>query len=99
MHTREMKSYSYAEGFHIEADRQIKQLAYVYTSKPSLKVADRSNPHDGTALLDIIGKPRWKLKGRYWTERKTSGEIELDYKSSKILEEIPSDLSSHPMSK
>jgi hypothetical protein len=99
MHTKEMKSFSYAEGFHIEADRQIKQLAYVYTSKPSLTVSDRSSPHDGTALLDIIGKPRLKLKGRYWTERKTSGEIELEYKTSKLLEEIPPDLLLHPMTK
>jgi hypothetical protein len=82
MHTAEMKSFSYAEGFRIEADRQIKQLAYVYTSKPSLKISERSSPHDGTAVLDIIETPQHKLKGRYWTERKTSGEIELEYKTS-----------------
>lgn len=99
MHTGEMKSRSYSEGFQVDHDRQLKQLSYIYTSKPDLPHADRSRPHDGTAVFDIIndGETR-RLEGRYWTERKTTGEINLTFSRTEILDRLPDDLLSHPMS-
>ena len=79
MRTSEMKSYSYAEGFIVDPDRQIKNIAYSYTSKPRLSLSERSIPHDGTAVLQIIETPKLKLNGRDWTERTTKGEIKLEY--------------------
>jgi hypothetical protein len=98
MHTAEMKSFSYIEGFVIDSERQLKQLTYVYTSKPNLSVLNRSKPHDGTTVFDIIEKPDLKLTGRYWTERETTGEIKLEFKSKSIWEELPEDLGKHPVS-
>ena len=97
MRTQEMVSHSYAEGFQIDLDRQIRQLAYSYTSKPRLSLSDRSIPHDGAAVFQIIEKPKPKLTGRYWTERKTIGEIILDYHSKELLEELPTSLGDHPV--
>ncbi len=75
MHTGEMKSISMAEGFNIDKDKQIKQLSYIYTSKPRIVLNERSSQHDGAIVFEIIESPEKKLNGRYWTERKTNGEI------------------------
>lgn len=97
MRTTEMDSSSYSEGFVIDLDRQIKNVAYSYTSKPRLSLSERSIPHDGTVVFKIIEKPKKKLVGRYWTERLTKGEIVLEYHSKELLEEIPEDLGKHPV--
>ena len=97
MYTSEMESSSYSEGFLIEPERQIKNIAYAYTSRPRLSLNERSVPHDGTAVLKIIEKPKRKLVGRYWTERLTKGEIVLQYHSEEILEELPEELGEHPV--
>ncbi|MDD4753427.1 MAG: hypothetical protein PHT78_09315 [Desulfitobacteriaceae bacterium] len=98
MHTGEMKSYSISEGFKIDNGRQLKQVYYIYTSKPRIILQQRSVSHDGAAIFDIIEKPEMKLKGRYWTERKTTGEIELQFYSINLWEEIPQNIGMHPMS-
>ena len=95
--TAEMVSHSYAEGFLIEADRQIKSVAYTYTSKPRILLADRSQAHDGTAVLEIIESPEPKLVGKYWTERKTTGELQFKFHSKKLLEQLPADIEHHPV--
>jgi hypothetical protein len=51
----------------------------------------------GTAVFQIIEKPKQKLVGRYWTERLTKGEIVLEYHSKALLEELPEDLGEHPV--
>ena len=97
MRTSEMESSSYSEGFLIDADRQIKKVAYSYTSKPRLCLSERSIPHDGTAVFQIIEKPSLKLIGRYWTERLNKGEITLEYNTDELLEELPESLGEHPV--
>lgn len=97
MKTGEMDSFSVSEGFNIDAERQIKQLAYIYTNKPRISLNERSLPHEGSMVFDIIENPEKKLKGRYWTERKTTGEIILTHYSLDILEELPEELAEHPV--
>ncbi len=99
MRTAEMTSYSFAEEVKLDKDRQIKQLVYTYSSKPLLSVADRSAPHDGTITFDIIDDPVQKLKGQYWTARKSTGEITLTFREEKLLDEMPDGLGDHPLSK
>jgi len=89
MRTAEMESHSYAEGFCIDEERQIRQLCYSYTSKPSVRLRDRSTTHDGTILYNIIGQPTRKLEGEYWTQRQTTGKVTLTYRSKKQLDELP----------
>ncbi len=97
MMTGEMESFSTAEGFNIEPERQIRQIAYIYSSKPRISLSERSVPHDGSIVFDIIEKPTQKLKGRYWTERKTTGEIILESYSMDLLEDLPEDFNQHPV--
>ena len=97
--TDEMRSDSYTEGFRIDPDRQIKQLVYTYSSRPRPSVSDRSAPHDGSVVLDVIESPVKKLMGRYWTERNTTGEMDFEFREKKILDLLPSDLEPHPLQK
>jgi len=97
MQTDEMRSDSYCEGFQIDKDRQVKRLAYSYVSAPRLSLQERSARHDGTAVFDVIESTEHKLKGRYWTERRTTGEMEFRLDSETIREELPHDFIPHPM--
>ncbi len=89
MRTDEMESRTYAEGFCIDRERQIRQLCSSYTSKPLVSLRDRSTPHDGTILFNIIGQPIIKLEGEYWTQRQTTGTVTLTFRTKKHLDELP----------
>jgi len=97
MRTSEMTSYSYAEEFRLEKENQIRQLAYSYTSKPNPSVTDRSAAHEGTIIFEIIGTSANKMKGHYWTARKSTGEIVLTFNCKELLDELPNDLEPHIM--
>jgi len=97
MHTTEMKSYSISEGFNIDIEKQLKQLSYIYTSKPRAVLSERSNQHDGAMVFDILEKGDRKLKGYYWTDRKSKGEIILKYYSKEMREELPEEIRNHPV--
>ena len=92
MQTKEMRSDSYGEEFKIDEERQIKQFIYSYISRPKNSLQERSNIHYGTVLFEAIESPKMKLKGQYWTDRKTIGEMEFIFHSKKILEELPEEL-------
>jgi hypothetical protein len=81
METAEMRSASALCGFDLNPDKQQRQLAYIYCSRPKLSVSDRSPMHDGAVVFDVIGEPPTKLSGRYWTTRGTSGDVELTRQS------------------
>jgi hypothetical protein len=98
MRTQEMVSRSYCADFILSDDDQLKQIAYVYRSSPKATVAHRSPDHDGTMLFDIVGKFPEKLTGTYWTARKTTGDVELKFRSKERLDEFPADLGPHPVS-
>ena len=97
MQTEEMRSDSYAEGFRIDDERQLRQIAYAYASTPRPPVLDRSAPHNGSALLDIVVSPEKRLRGRYWTERGTGGEMDLAFHGPQRLEVLPVEMAAHPM--
>lgn len=97
MRTAEMTSRSYCADFWIDADEQVRRLAYSYTSTPSVLIPERSKPHDGSVLLEIIGAPAKKLKGSYWSTRKTTGEVILTLRCRERLDDLPEDFGSHPM--
>lgn len=97
MRTGEMVSHSYIEGFCIDKHNQVRRLCYSYTSQTGITVRHRSNPHDGTMVLNIIGTPAAKLEGEYWTRRETTGTVKLKFLCKTRLEELPDDLAAHPM--
>jgi hypothetical protein len=98
MRTTEMTSRSCLADFWLDRDEQIRKLGYSYSSTPLPSVINRSQPHEGTIIFEIIGNPVSKLKGTYWTSRQTTGEVVLAYREQTRLEEFPSDLGQHPVS-
>lgn len=97
MQTGEMVSRSFLAGFWIDPDEQIRKLGYSYSSQPGLSIQHRSPPHEGTALLDIMGEPPRELRGAYWTTRKTTGAILLSFTSRDIIDAPPT--APHPMTR
>ena len=92
LYTEESSSYSSAALLSEEDDSGIKRLSYVYTNTPELTARGRSPIHDGAAILRIITNPERQLRGEYWTNRKTTGEMELTYRTKQLLEAFPHDL-------
>ena len=97
MRTGEMRSDSSCSTFKIDGSEQIKKLIYVYNSQPRPSVRGRSECHEGAMVFEIVEKPEIKLKGQYWTARKTTGEIILDYYGKEILDDFPKDFEDHPV--
>ena len=97
MRTKEMTSHSYLADFWLDTDEQVRKLGYSYTSTPRISLHHRSPPHEGCIVLEIVGDPAFKLKGVYWTNRKTTGEVTLVKRCKNRLDEFPDDLGTHPM--
>lgn len=97
MRTSEMTSRSYMSGLWIDDDQQVKKLGYSYNSIPLIDLRDRSQPHEGTVELEIIGDPVDRLCGVYWTARKTTGTVTLTFRCKELLTEYPEDMGEHPM--
>lgn len=53
-------------------------LTAIYQNVPDLLVQDRSRIHRGGILLEIADSPPTSLKGFYWTDRDTKGQIEFE---------------------
>jgi len=89
MYTKESTSHSTAASFLKEDDSGIKRLTYNYSNRPDVAIRDRSAVHDGAAILTISSKPRRKLEGEYWTNRKTTGNINVKFKTRELSEAFP----------
>lgn len=97
MQTGEMKSHSLSGEFRIAEEDQLHQLVYTYASDPKPGVQGRSARHYGTAVLDILdGKPS-KLKGFYWSDRQSTGELEFTFQSDKRTRRHEKLIAQHPM--
>lgn len=86
VYTEESSSISYSADILVDKETKKKQLIYHYTNRPQATVRDRSEIHDGTVLLNIIGAKPTEMKGEYWTSRKTTGDIEVKFESKKLRE-------------
>lgn len=98
MMTAEMKSHSECCCFKLDKDQQQKFLYYTYMSVPKQTVKERSPYHYGTMKFSIMEGQKLKLEGDYWTDRKTTGSIEVYYMQKELLECLPEDMLKHPVS-
>lgn len=89
MYTSESKSQSHSAQFLIKPESKMKMLVYTYTSVPNIAVRDTSAIHYGSAILDIVMSPKRKLIGEYWTTRKSTGGLELKFKTQQLLPGLP----------
>jgi hypothetical protein len=65
-------------------------LVYVYLNFPEMRVEHRSRMHHGSAALDVSGYPANRLKGRYWTDRDSKGELDFVERANKIADDFTS---------
>ena len=63
-------------------------LTYLYLNKPDMRVEHRSRIHHGSAVFDISGCPAKRLKGRYWTDRDSKGELEFVERSDRLADDF-----------
>jgi len=84
IYTEESSSVSYSADIIVDKETKRTQLAYHYTNRPQATVRNRSEIHDGTALLEVRGEKPEEMKGEYWTSRKTTGDIEVKFFSKDI---------------
>lgn len=62
------------------------RLDYVYVGEPDARVEHRSRMHRGSTSLDIMGLPAARIKGRYWTDRDSRGELDFTERHSALAE-------------
>lgn len=86
--TSESSSYSTAADINAVLGGEQLYLTYTYTNRPKAIIRDRSQIHDGAAILKIVKTPL-SLEGEYWTSRKTRGDIEVKLQSRKLAEKFP----------
>lgn len=84
--TKESSSYSLSAD--IQQIHNDLQLSYVYTNTPKTTFRNRSEIHNGATLLKIINNSKRKLSGEYWTDRKTRGEIHLEFFNKELKQEF-----------
>ena len=89
MRTPEMTSRSFIADFCLDEENQLRRLTYSYDSDPIVTVRERSSPHKGTVLLDLVGSPVRKLRGSYWTDRGTLGTIEFTLETWDRWDDLP----------
>jgi SMODS-associating 2TM, beta-strand rich effector domain len=66
------------------------RLWFSYWSAAGALHRDGNDPHRGGAELVISQKPRLRLAGDYWTERRTRGHIETDGHSRNLYDDFAS---------
>jgi hypothetical protein len=98
--TEEMTSRSFSAAFVLDDDYQREEICYSYSSVPTQAVIERSRQHTGTALLEIDeSNTPPTLCGHYWSDRKTTGELEYSFADPKHAKCFPDDLKrQHPVS-
>lgn len=63
-------------------------LAYMYLNRPDSRVEHRSRMHNGSAFLEITGRPATRIRGRYWTDRDSRGEMDFNQRNSRLIDDF-----------
>jgi hypothetical protein len=63
-------------------------LAYLYLNIPEMRVEHHSRIHHGSTVLDVSGHPANRLRGRYWTDRDSKGELDFVERAKRIADDF-----------
>lgn len=63
-------------------------LVYLYLNRPDIRVENRSRMHHGSVALDISGCPAARLRGHYWTDRDSKGELEFNHRCKRLADDF-----------
>ncbi|MBD2168471.1 hypothetical protein H6G04_29250 [Calothrix membranacea FACHB-236] len=77
-------AFSYAERFWTDAERGIKKVVYLY-GQDCTTLGEEGN-REGATELRVEGEPPLCLIGRYWSNTKTNGRIEVRRISKKHVD-------------
>lgn len=85
--TKESSSYSTAAEINTDQSGNL-YLNYNYTNRPKASVREKSEIHDGAAILQIIKTPSRLLEGEYWTSRKSTGDMKFQFETKVVAEKF-----------
>jgi hypothetical protein len=94
--TAKLKSASFSADLYCDEGSGERRLTYSYAAWPYLSNRDGNPIHEGTALLTVAADATL-LAGKYWTDRRTRGEIELRKRSSHECKDPAAFLSAAPL--
>jgi hypothetical protein len=60
----------------------------VYRSEPRLGLRAVSPIHYGGLVLQVTGLPATRMEGHYWTDRDTAGEIALESRRKRLIDDF-----------
>jgi hypothetical protein len=63
-------------------------LAYMYLNRPDSRVEHRSRMHNGSSFFEVSGKPATRIRGRYWTDRDSRGELDFVERAATTAEDF-----------
>lgn len=86
VYTDESDSYSTTAQINEDDESGVFRLSYNYTNRSKANVRDRSEIHDGAAILKVVSESEKKLEGEYWTSRKTTGDISVKFTSRSLAQ-------------
>lgn len=92
--TKESTSMSFQSSLILNENDTV-YLCFSYSNSPKMAVQERSPTHSGTAMLRIANGEKILLIGEYWTSRKTTGDIELEFRTDKKWQSLPNEFT-HP---
>lgn len=72
----------------VSSDGTTVSLDYMYLNWPDVRVEERSRVHHGSASLVISGTPANRLRGRYWTNRDSRGELDFTARVPQFAEDL-----------
>lgn len=84
LYSKESSSFSSAAQIIGEEDSLPPRLSFTYSNRPKATIRDRSQMHDGAAILRIVKASPRVLEGEYWTDRKTTGDLHLLFRSKNL---------------
>lgn len=63
-------------------------LNYMYLNRPDSRFEHRSRMHHGSTSLDIVGQIATRLRGRYWTNRDSRGELDFNERTIQFADDF-----------
>lgn len=83
--TDESRSRSSMARVHSEPD--LVSLELMFHNNPDSHLQSRSNRHDGASVLVVTNRPANRLKGKYWSDRPTKGELDFTDRRPQIADD------------
>ena len=63
-------------------------LDYMYLSFPDSRLEERSRIHHGSTSFVVAGLPATRLRGRYWTNRDSRGELDFSDRVNTLADDF-----------